>query len=229
MLGPARSAAYPVRSMEQHSTPASIMDRLRIETRELHTYAETRPLQKALIKGSLPRETYVEYLGQMLLVHAALEGEIRKHTSSHRAFAAVWREYQEREGNLRADLESLGVDPVTIEPLPATRATVEMIERASHETPMTLLGMLYVLEGSTNGSRFIARAIARAYNLEPGPGLSYLDPYGEKQTALWQQFKDDMNSVGFENDEMDALVESAKHMFQAIADISDDLYATVPA
>jgi heme oxygenase len=216
--------------MEFLSMSNSIMVRLRTETRELHTYAETRPLQKSLIQGSLPREVYTAYLGQMLLVHASLESEIRAQLTSHSAFTTVYRPHQDREQNLRADLEHFGIDLATIEALPATQRTIDAIASAGANAPLTLLGMLYVLEGSTNGSKFIAKSIARAYALPHGsPGLSYLDPYGEKQTELWQQFKADMDAVGYSDAEMDSLVEAARHTFQAIADISDELFAPVAA
>lgn len=207
----------------------TIMSRLKTETRELHTYAETRPLQKALIQGTLARETYVAYLGQMLLIHATLEAHLRSHTASHPAFTGVFKPHQQREANLQADLEFHGSDPMTVEPLPTTTAAMAEIDRAAAESPIELLGMLYVLEGSTNGSKFIARSLTRAYNLEPGPGLSYLDPYADRQQELWGEFKSDMERIDFTFAEMDNLVEAAKRMFQMIACISDELYDAVPA
>jgi heme oxygenase len=48
------------------------------------------------------------------------------------------------------------------------------------------LGMLYVLEGSTLGGRFILRAIAARGIAESA--LSFLDPYGERTGAQWRSF-----------------------------------------
>ncbi len=65
------------------------------------------------------------------------------------------------------------------------------------DDPLRLLGMHYVLEGSNNGSRFIARHVGRAYQLSTGPGLRYLDPYGDRQRAYWMDFKNAMGKFQF--------------------------------
>ena len=87
--------------------------------------------------------------------------------------------------------------------------------------------MLYVLEGSTNGSKFIARAIRREYGLGEGPGASYLDPHGELQQERWQAFKRDMDDVGFTETEASAIIDAACRMFRALTDVSDELSETV--
>jgi heme oxygenase len=48
------------------------------------------------------------------------------------------------------------------------------------------LGMLYVLEGSTLGGRFILRALAER-GIED-PDLTFLDPYGAETGARWRAF-----------------------------------------
>ena len=94
------------------------------------------------------------------------------------------------------------------------------------DDPLRLLGLHYVLEGSNNGSRYIARHVARAYDLAPGPGLRYLDPYGERQREYWMAFKNDMLAEGFTDVETALLVQGAKQMYQTVAELSDDLAAT---
>src|SRR5262245_10643452 len=197
------------------------MARLKAATAELHRHAESRPLQRQMAKGVLPREVFVAYLGQLWVVHEALERRLREARSEHPAFATVNHTYQQREPNLRGDLAFFGRDVGTIEPALATLALIDHITAAAKRQPLALLGMLYVLEGSNNGSKYIARAISRAYGLAPGPGLSYLDPYGDQQMERWQAFKRDMDRVGFAEDQIHDIVEAAKVMFSAIAQISD--------
>lgn len=57
-------------------------------------------------------------------------------------------------------------------PVPASRAEA--------------LGMLYVLEGSTLGGRFIAGALAARGVTDPD--LAFLDPYGSATGARWRAF-----------------------------------------
>ncbi len=202
---------------------SNIMERLKSATSDLHQAAEQRVLQRELARGALPRDLYVAFLGQMLLVHEALEAAIRLTATRHRAFGAVVREHHTREGALRSDLDHLAGGTWVAEPLPAARLLIREIERARQEEPAALLGMLYVLEGSTNGSKFIAAAMSRRQGLKPGPGLGYLDPHGDHQKDRWQAFKSDMNAVGFSETESAAVIEAAMTMFRGIADLSDEL------
>ncbi len=210
------------------STPAiaTIMERLKGATEDLHRMAEGRDLQRLLVRGTLPRPLYEAYLAQMHLVHAALEDRIREVAAKHPAFV-VLRDYHWRQGQLRADLEFLGGKVAPIEPRPAARALIEHIDREAADCPVALLGMLYVLEGSTNGSKFIARSIGKAYGLSAGPGLSYLDPHGDLQRDRWLTFKQDMNAVDLSENEKTRIVAAAKVTFQAIADLSDELMEPV--
>lgn len=207
----------------------SIMIELKEQTAELHSYAEHRPLQRDMLKGSIKRERYTAYLGQLMWVHHTLEHALEEQNTRHPAFGVVLRPYQQRLGDLRADLEFFGQSPDKVEPLPATMRVVEAIAHTARQTPVALLGMLYVLEGSNNGSKYIARSMMRGHDLQPGKGVSYLDPYGDSQMDRWQQFKKDMDAAGFSEEEGEQLVAAAKIMFQGIADISDDVYEPVAA
>ena len=206
----------------------SIMSRLKSATAELHRQAEGTSLQKRLVKGALPRDLYAKFLSQMYLAHSALEGSIRDVSATHRGFATVVRDYHRREPHLSEDLGFLGTDLDTITAVAATDALLTDIRRLAREQPVALLGMLYVLEGSTNGSKYIARAIRREYGLGDGPGASYLDPHGELQQDRWQAFKRDMDSVGFTDSESDAIIATAKGMFLSITEISDELSLSAP-
>lgn len=201
---------------------ATIMERLRDETRDLHASAEGKAFQRRMLGGELSRDEYVEWLGQMLHVHRALEAPLRERWASDPAFAAL-REEQFQEPYLIADLAALDDDPTAHAPLPATAALVADIERAALETPLALLGFHYVLEGSNNGNRFIARRLLPALGIAHGQGDRYLDPYGEAQPAHWARFKQDMETVGFAAPQADLLVAAARRMFAGIAAISDEL------
>ena len=207
----------------------SIMAALKAATAELHTMAERRELQHQMASGTIPRELYVAYLGQMFLVHRTLEACIRRRMSAHRAFAAVVREYHWREPQLREDLAFFKTDPESVEPVPAARALMQAIEHTSRDEPVALLGMLYVLEGSTNGAKFIVASLIRRQGLQRGPGLTYLDPHGDLQKERWQAFKRDMNAVSFTEAESGAIIETARAVFRSVAELSDELIEPVAA
>ena len=214
-----------IQSIASSDTTGNVMEQLKQSTAELHRHAEMRPLQRAMIKAALPRETFAAYLAQLLLVHRALEIALTDARQLEPQYAALFQDDQRREPNLIADLAYYGIDPAAIEPVPATQAILEQIHRAAQCDPVSLFGMLYVLEGSNNGSKFIARAISRATGVQPGePGLCYLDPYGSQQMERWQAFKRDMNAAGFSATQVNSIIGAAKAMFVAVADISDEVY-----
>jgi heme oxygenase len=213
------------------SSPETLMGRLRSATTEHHQRAEQRQLQRAMAKGTLPRPTYAAYLSQLFLVHQALELRLRELRDQTAAFGPVFQDDQCREPNLRTDLSFYGADVDAIEPAPASSSIIARIEQAANTHPVALLGMLYVLEGSNNGSKYIARSIARAYNIAPGSpeGLSYLDPYGDNQRPRWEQFKQAMDAITFNEVEQSLIIDAAQAMFDAIADISDEVFEPAPA
>jgi heme oxygenase len=202
----------------------NVMEQLKTATTDLHRHAESRNLQRSMAKGALPRDVFVVYLSQMYRVHQALEAQLRTLRDAQPRVQPLFQDDQHREHNLRADLGFYGVDVSTIETGVAAGTLINQIDEAAGTQPLGLLGMLYVLEGSNNGSKYIARAVSRAYGVAPGaPGLSYLDPYGDQQMPRWQAFKRDMDAAGFSPAEINVIVEAAKLMFLGIAEISDEL------
>jgi heme oxygenase len=127
-----------------------------------------------------------------------------------------------RVPDLERDLSHYGVDRSRLSPKPATVRFTRSIERFEDKEPVALLGSLYVVEGSTNGGRFLARVLRQAWQVD-GQGLAYFDPYGDEQPARWASFKRDMDDAGFGDHERDAIVEAAKTTFEAIAEISDEV------
>lgn len=198
----------------------SVMERLRDATHELHVRAERHPFQGALVRGALQTDAYIAYLGQMLCVHTALERRLRRH-GDHAAINAVVKDHQYQEAYLEQDLRFFGRDPGAAKPLDGASALIGRIESASE---LELLGMHYVLEGSNNGSRFIAKGVARTLILEPGqPGLKYLDPYGDAQRERWQDFKDAMDDTEFGEEDVSKLINGAAAMFEGIVGTLDSL------
>jgi heme oxygenase len=87
--------------------------------------------------------------------------------------------------------------------------------------PLSLLGYNYVLEGSMNGNRFIARALTPV--LKGIAATTYLDPYGEEQRPVWGSYRERMNTAGFDASQAERIVAAARDMFSTIAGLSDQL------
>lgn len=201
-----------------------IMIQLRDSTQVLHDATENGEFNRALVQGKLPLDLYIECLGQLFLIHRCLEGGLRRHHENIPAIGAVMRDYQLQEPYLRNDLAYFGRNPEQIQPLGATTAFIAQIERASAATPVALLGMHYVFEGSNNGSKFISIAVRRAYGLAGNDGTHYLDPYGDQQREYWATFKADMNAQVFSADEGAAVVRGATATFEAVMRLHRELH-----
>ncbi len=210
--------------MTTTTRPLPIMQALKDATRALHTRAEHLPLECALAAGTLPRAVYVRFLAQRLHVHAALEEALRDLAASDAALRGLLRDELMQVGNLREDLARLGAQEIE-PPLPAVAELVAAIGRMRASEPMALLGVWYVFEGSKNGGRFLARALARAYGLTPGePGLRYLDPHGARQRTLWKRVVEQMNRLPLSDTQREQMVAAAVMTFERVCEADTQLW-----
>jgi heme oxygenase len=76
----------------------------------------------------------------------------------------------------------------------------------------SLLGTMYVMEGSKLGGQFIARHVEKELHLSQGQGNSYFRGSGDQTAALWKEFCE-MLKLRIPEDQTDAVVVSAKAMF----------------
>jgi heme oxygenase len=151
-----------------------------------HRRAEQSPFQRLLVSGRIPLDSYLDWLDQQWRIYRTLEKTLQPGHSATRDLLInePWRRAQALEDDLGHFGEQGGAR------LPA-RSTLEFItrlEQSHRDDPAALLGVLYVLEGSTNGSKYIARNIRRAFGLDR-PGTRFMDPHGEDQPTRWASFK----------------------------------------
>jgi heme oxygenase len=205
---------------------SDVMEALRSGTAELHQQAESQDFQRRMARGELTRPEYAAWLGQMLLIHRALESALAELRPADPRFEPVVVEHF-KESNLVADLAALGAGEA--EPLPAARRILERVAAARRDEPLRLLGFYYVLEGSMNGNRFLARRLGPVLGLTAGRGDRYLDPYGDRQREIWSQFKQEMLRVGFGPGDRELLVDGASEMFRAISELSAELAGALSA
>lgn len=194
----------------------SLMLHLRDSTMSHHKAAESHPFQAAMARGMLSRESFTTYLAQLMRVHASLGSALV--SCSEVSIASGARD--DRAADARADLAFLGFAPDDVPVLPATADLVRDIENSN---PFRLLGMHYVLEGSKNGSRYIARPVRKALGLSGLEGTRYMDPDGDDQKPKWEAFKAWADSLSLGQDQTAEVVAGACAMFDAIRAISDDV------
>ncbi len=109
---------------------------------------------------------------------------------------------RQRSHMLEQDLAWFGVQ----EPQ-AVGATLPSLEGEA-----SLMGAMYVMEGSTLGGQLIARHVENVLGFSRGQGNSYFRGHQERTGLLWKEFCDALKAKIPEG-ETDAAIASAKAMF----------------
>ncbi len=201
---------------------SGVMDRLKLATADHHARAEGKDLQRALVRGQVSRERFAAFLAQMLVVHRALERAIDAAAAREPRVRVIPPE-QRHSVRIEQDLRFFGLDAGTVRAMPATETLAHTIAAKTAASPMAVLGLHYVLEGSMNGNRYIAMALRKGLGLAPGEGDRYLDPYGEQQRAKWLAFRSAVDALAWSEFEVAAAIDAARAMFDGIAAISDSV------
>ena len=199
-----------------------VMTRLKAGTAAQHAVAESKPLEAALIEGSIGQAQYEKYLSQRWLIHRELEGATDRALTTDFRLASLDLTSLYQTKNLEADLAHLQADLKSIRPLSGATKLIQEIQKAE---PATLMGIYYVFEGSKNGARFIAKAMAKAWGKTDTTGFRYLDPHGEAQRGLWLKFRSAMDAISWRPAEQDQMIKAAQATFDAISSVDDAIQA----
>ncbi len=202
----------------------SIMKRLKTETREYHSKLEALPYFKELMEHGLPLECYVNQLRGLSILHGVLESEIAG--SKDRRLLAVWSDDLRKLPLLKEDLSFFAprVVPDAAAPVEAALAMAEKIRFRRVEKPFTLLGYLYVLEGSTLGNKMHRPDISATFHLEGLTGCRYYASYGEQVQNHWKAFSQTMNEALKEPALHDFILEAAHEAFSGLELLYTALY-----
>jgi heme oxygenase len=192
---------------------------LREATRDAHARLEDLPYFQALAQGTLPIESYVGHLRGLAVLHGVLERALQGAQDDR--LQAVWTENLRRLPRLQADLDHFTPQSVLdIAPAhQAASALADQVIRRSIEQPLSLLGCLYVLEGSIGGAKVLAPKFGQAFSLAEGQGLSYFSWEPAAAEARWRTFRLQMDSVVVSKSEGTAIVEAALNTFEGIRDL----------
>jgi heme oxygenase len=205
------------------SSALNVMDALRESTKEMHNDTEGHEFQRSLGSGRLDKTRYVTYLEQLYLMHKHLAEKLGQCAKKSPQIDAVVQDYHHDHSAVLSDLKYFGTEGGQAKPLAATKKIAARMDEYAVSQPLKLLGLLYVLEGSTNGAKFMAKNIITGMGLPQDQGASYFDRYGDKQRQRWTSFKERMNANGFNQEQIAEIVEAGKEMFIVFFEIGDEL------
>ena len=183
----------------------SAMDRLRRETAAEHALLERAT---GMMSPDLSVDGYRRFLMEMWVVHAAVETRL----DGIAGLAAVLPDAEARHKlpRLESDLAALGTLPGELAVLSRGRPAVPGAGVAE------ALGVLYVLEGSTLGGRFIRRHLAEVLGSRVDGATSYLDAYPDVG-LMWRRFGAAVDAYGAAHGEAeDAMAAAAVSTFRVL-------------
>lgn len=152
---------------------------LRDETSELHRCVERHPLLSPLMKPGLTHQAYALVLKAFHEFYVTLEPWLQPALQREGIDWGRYR-YQRRAELLARDLRDLGYRPAS--PIRRPLGCEPPSELGSRGS---VLGVLYVLEGATQGGSVIAPRVARALTLSPDFGARYFHLYADQ---CWDDF-----------------------------------------
>ena len=142
-------------------------------------------------------ERYAAYMCKLHAFYAAVEP---------RLFAWLGDDTRRKLGLIAADLARLGARPRT----KPREAAVDIPRMASLAHA---LGVGYVLEGKTLGSRFLLEEARTKLGLDASSGASFLAGYGPQTGAMWRAYLDRLTSYVETHGERLTIVHAARSTF----------------
>ena len=209
------------------ATPApSLADVLKERTKEAHARAEKHAVQARMVKGEVSTAEYAAWLGQMLHIWRSIDAGLATLAARDTRIAAMVKPYHVHAGRVAADIAFLGHPEEAHPPLPATARFIAKLNEAMANGGLGLIGAWYVLEGSANGGKFIAKALSRGLGITGPEGLMNFDPHGELQRERWKDWRAGLDAQTFSEPEREAIVTIASATFDAVYEVMEDMERT---
>ena len=197
-----------------------IMDRLRTETRPHHDKAEQNGFGVMVMEGGLQMAHYVEHIAAWQMILGSLESALRR--CEDEVVSSTWHEGLAKETILGQDLARLAPGGCTLseETLGAVEQFTQYVDQLAKEAPRSLLGVLYVLEGSTMGGSVMKSRIASQLDLTVDePGLLYYGCYGNKVGVRFKEFRVRMGGAVDGSGSEEQILVAAGRTFDLVGDI----------
>ena len=209
---------------EAKSDSERIMERLKLETKEYHSKLESLPYFNALIEHKLPLECYVNQLRALSVIHGVLEKEMA--STEDTQVCAIWNDELRKLSLLEEDLAFFKPRVVSdaADSIEAALAMTEKIRLRSAETPLTLLGYLYVFEGSTLGNSMHRPDISVTFHLDQLNGCRYYSSYQDHVQTHWNQFSERVDRTLEDPTSHDSVIEAAHEAFSGLEVLYKALY-----
>ncbi|MDW8205059.1 MAG: biliverdin-producing heme oxygenase [Cytophagales bacterium] len=185
----------------------SIGSKLKAFTAAHHDKIEQHALTRAIVEGTITRESYVLLLSKFYGFYAACEPPLEQTTFWQQAGFDI--KNRRKTPSLRQDLQFFNIDPAS---LPMCTDLPPL------QTDAQRLGFLYVVEGATLGGQVLSRALATKFGFTARQGAAYFNSYGvENIGAMWKQVQALLTDFASKHLELESeLLQAALLTFQKL-------------
>lgn len=184
------------------SITVDFLDKLKNQTASAHKKLESLPVSASILSPNMKISDYCHYLSLMYDVHKSTQEIVFPLLKNH-----------------ISDLEERAKTPLITDDLSflncAKSDTFSVFKNQDVSVPFAL-GILYVIEGSTLGGRFILKNIETIPGLDQQKGVSYFTGYGNKTGSYWKTFLNELTIYETENECGDEIIEGAVYAFDCI-------------
>jgi len=182
----------------------TFLNNLRHQTSESHKSLEAIPISKLLVNPNISLHAYSLYLS---LMHDVVS-DFEKHIYPIVETAVPDISERKKADSILNDLKFIGEEK--------KKGHSFFKNSDLNFTVPFAMGMLYVLEGSTLGGRFILKNIQENLGLDEENGISYFAGYGNKTGSYWKKFLNDLTDFETLNNTEKEIISGADYAFRII-------------
>ncbi|MFH7018403.1 biliverdin-producing heme oxygenase [Flavobacterium sp. FlaQc-47] len=184
------------------STSVDFLEKLKNQTATAHKKLESLPVSASILSPNMEMDDYYHYLSLMYDVHSSTQKVVFP------LLADLIPDLKEREKTplIMDDLSYLNYK---------TGKTTPVFTKSNISIPFAL-GILYVVEGSTLGGRFILKNLETIPGLDQQKGVAYFSGYGNKTGSYWKNFLNILTSYQEEHHNEDEIIGGAVYAFECI-------------
>ena len=204
----------------------SLAQRLKAETKALHTAAERSRFMAVLLRGQMGRAPYCAMLRNLHAIYAALEPALARR-ARHPVIAPVFLPGLVRTDALADDLLALhGADwPSAFELLPTSLRYVAHLHAIEAGHPERLLAHAYVRYlGDLSGGQMLRRIVRQSMALPPGQGTAFYE-FGtsEETVQLKRAYREGLEQLQPDEATARAIVAEARRAFELHMQLFEEL------
>ncbi|MFT3795296.1 biliverdin-producing heme oxygenase [Flavobacterium sp.] len=190
--------------MTNDATTSTFLDHLRTRTNTSHQKLESLPVSASILSETITVADYARYLQ---LMHDVVQ---QTETLIFPILSDVVPDLDARRKTqlLENDLAFIG-------------ATIQPMNRVFDATDFSLpfaLGIMYTVEGSSLGGRFILKNIQSVLGFDENNGAKYFAGYGNKTGSHWKNFLHVLTEYEQQHGDSEAIIAGAQFAFDAIHD-----------